>query len=772
MFRKLAVVAALLIITSPRLFALGLGELDMQSALNQPMQAVIELTSSAGTPVDTIKVSLASLEAHQRAGLTKSAVLANFRFAVEKGSSGNAVVRVTSEDPVREPYLEFMLELNWPNGRLMRSYTVLVDPPVTMPARPAPAPAPVTRAATRPATPEPVRQVAPPSTVRPSRAPAATAAAAPAPADEYGPIRRSETLWSIAERVRPDESVSMHQMMMALLRENPDAFVNGNMNLLKAGSTLKVPGREEILSMSASEALAETRRQYSEWQATTDTGEVAAAETPVPGPYAEQARAAADDASAGARLQLVAPEGDAVEGAAMPGDPLTASTAPGEGKEIVQQLALATEEAEASKAQSAELQSRVNELEEQIETMKRLLELKDEALAGLQNGVASGETDAADMPAGQPEAAVTGDAEETTALAETEEEAATAEVMAQSGTDVAMAAPDTVPAQAVPAWSVAGIMARVSENPMLAAAAGGAVLLLGGFIWLANRRRDDDDDLLDEEMTLASQLAGDAGKAGRGWPQPVFDVQEEETGPEDEAPVAHEGETAENDPVTEADVYLAYGRIQQAEDVLQAAQQRDPGNEAIRLKLLEVYHIAGNTAAFDRAATGFRAGVQEDDPRWLRIAAMGYTMAPHNELYRAGAPAEEIRAEAAPEAAGAEDEAELADNSIDFDMDLSGMDSVSGTVTEDDLGLELEEPARETIDQPDTIEFGLDELEDEESYDGTLASEDEVTTKLDLARAYIDMDDKDSARSILGEVMEEGNAEQKQEAEKIFAQIA
>jgi pilus assembly protein FimV len=619
----------------------------------------------------------------------------------------------------------------------------------------------------------------------------ATTAAAPAPAEEYGPVRRSETLWSIAERVRPDESVSMHQMMMALLRENPDAFVNGNMNLLKAGSTLKVPGREEILSMSASEALAETQRQYSEWEAMAGAGTDAAerdAETAAPGPSAETAQAAAADTASGARLQLVAPEGDAVEGAAMPGDPQAAASASAADAELAQQLALATEEAAASKAQSSELQSRVDDLEAQVATMKRLLELKDEALAGLQNQVASGDTEAQGMPetpvaaAVSEEAAVadmageaaTDDKADGTATAAPAEEDVTAETLPGAGAEQATAAAGTTPAPAEPVepvWSVAGIMAMVSGNPVLAAAAGGALLLLIGIIWLARRRRDSDDGF-DDEMPLASRLAGDADQAGRGWPQPVFDIREEADAPVPEAPVAQDEEPLENDPVTEADVYLAYGRIQQAEDVLQAAQQRDPDNEAIHLKLMEVYHIAGNTASFDRAAAEFRAGVEEDDPRWLKIASMGYTMAPHNELYRAGAPADEIRKATAPQESDTPDVAEAADNSIDFDMDLSGMDSVSGTVTEDDLGLDLNEPARKTEDQPETIEYGLDELEEEESYDGMLASEDEVTTKLDLARAYIDMDDKDSARSILGEVMEEGNAAQKQEAEKIFAQIA
>jgi len=739
MLRKMAVAAALLIVTSPRLFALGLGEINMTSALNQPMQAVIDLTSSAGTPVDTIKVSLASLEAHRRAGLTKSALLANFKFTVEPGRTGNAVVRVTSTDPVREPYLEFMLELEWPNGRLLRQYTLLVDPPVTMPATPSVPPAPVTQAATRPDTPQPVRQVRAPAT-RAASAPA-TVSVAPTAADEYGPIRRSETLWSIAERVRPDDSISMHQMMLALLRANPDAFVNGNMNLLKAGATLKVPARDEVVALSAREALAETRRQYSEWKSDSDkVADAPGEQTPAAATAAAQAESAGS-----ARLQLVAPEGDAVEGAAMPGDPETITAETGGDADLHQQLALATEEVEAGKAQSYELQSRVDELEQQIETMKRLLVLKDDALANLQNGVAT---------AGDPAAA------EGAAPPESTDETTGAAVTTEAEIEEAAAA---MPASGESAGTPSAIMNKVLDNPILAGAGVLVALLLGGFLWLANRRRNT-SDMFDEDMTLSSQLATDAAKAERSWPQPMFDVDEPE--PSQEEQVTHE--TTDNNPVTESEVYLAYGRIQQAEDVLQAALQRDPDDDTVRLKLLEVYHIAGNTAAFEQAASDFRDGVAEDDERWIKVATMGYTMAPQNDLYRAGAPAQDTSGIASEP----QDSGERQDNSIEFDMDLSGMDSVAGAAADDDFGLDLGESRNRDQDLPETIEYGLDQLDDEDGFDGTLASEDEVTTKLDLARAYIDMDDKDSARSILGEVMEEGNTEQKQEAEKIFSQIA
>jgi pilus assembly protein FimV len=690
MFRKSAVVAAFLVLFSSRLFALGLGELDMQSALNQPMQAVIALTSAPDSELADIKVSVASLQAHQRAGLSKSAMLTSFRFSIEKDGAGGAVVRITSTEAVREPFLEFMLELEWPRGRLLRQYTVLVDPPVTMPATPAAPQVPVTRAA----TPRPTRQPGP-SPIISSGAPAVVTGA-PAATDAYGPIRRNDTLWSIAERLRPGGDVSTHQIMQALLRANPQAFINNNINQMKAGVTLKVPGREEILSMSAREASAESRRQYSEWKTASNVASIPEPQTTDASPAAEAAATppAVEEAAAApreevpteSRLSLVAPEGDSVAGEAAPGDAADADIEPGSVADLSMQLALATEEAEAGHAQSLELQSRVDELELQIDTMKRLLELKDHALTQLQNNAANN--------------------------------AELAPPPGEQAADTDISAPESQAADERPA----DIMGRLMDNPLLAGAGVLVAILLGGFLWAANRQKNQ-AGMFDDDLTLGKRLDQEATVVAHGA-APLIDVREHAWTDEHES----QGEPGKQDALAEADVYLAYGRIQQAEDVLQAALQEDPGNDACLLKLLEVYHAAGNVAAFERAASDYRDGVTADDSRWLKVAKMGRALAPHNELFSADT-----------------------DSGADFDMDLSGMEHLP------DAG---------------SIDFSVDDTDEDDEQEGMLANEDEVTTKLDLARAYIDMDDEESARNILGEVMQEGNADQKQEAEKIISQLA
>jgi pilus assembly protein FimV len=706
MFRKLAIPSILLVFSSPLALAMGLGEIEMQSALNQPMQAVIDLNSAAGTDLKDIKVSVASLEAHQRAGLTKTPVLSDFRFHVVQGPNGDAIVRVTSTDPIREPYLEFLLELDWPKGHLLRQYTVLVDPPVTMPAvTPVTAPARSQAVVETTATPLP----APPASSAPvepavsSAAPAAPAASAAAPASgEIGPIRRTDTLWSIARQLRPDGSVTVQQIMLALLRANPDAFMGGNINRMKLGATMRVPTLDEMRALSAREAVEESNRQYRAWLAENNAGgQPAATENQIAeqSPASTAGTPAQATTSVDAHLTLIAPDSEAVKSTAAPGAAAKPGAEPAQQDNIDQQLALATESAEASRAQSAELQSRVDDLEQQVTTMKRLLELKDNALARLQHKTGQ-------QGAGGNEAA------------------------AQKPAVPAKATPTPVQ----PAAQPHGVLSLLMNNPLLAGGAAIAVLLLGILLRLFSRKRSPEDS--DENMTLESRLAQQGDSRA---PVPSFDSLDI-TVPryQEDIEQAHVP-GHDSDPLTEADVYIAYGRIQQAEDLVHRALEHDPDNDDLRLKLLEVYHAAGNVAAFEQAAVAFHDGVGEDDERWMQVAEMGYALNPDNELFHAAAP----------------------------EPDSSGESGETGME-------ELQDQVQTTGDLPENMDFSLDDyaVEIEDEQEGVLTTEDEVTTKLDLARAYIDMDDRESARNILDEVMEEGNNDQKQEAERIIARLA
>ncbi|MEP1265540.1 MAG: FimV/HubP family polar landmark protein, partial [Marinobacter sp.] len=217
--------------------ALGLGEIELQSYLNEPLDADISLRKSEGVDPGDVFVNIAPDSAYERVGIDRNYFLTKLDFRVTTASDGSLVVNVSSREPLREPYLNFLLEVTWPNGRLMREYAVLVDPPVY--AEESGVQEEVAAPATRQAS-EPARQQRARST---SQEPRRTTTQR---ARTLGPTGSSDTLWNIAESIRPDSSVSMQQVMLALQDLNPDAFIAGNINRLKRGEVLRVPDIEQI----------------------------------------------------------------------------------------------------------------------------------------------------------------------------------------------------------------------------------------------------------------------------------------------------------------------------------------------------------------------------------------------------------------------------------------------------------------------------------------------------------------------------------------------
>ena len=749
MFRKSTIVLALLLLSlSFRLHALGLGEIEMQSALNQPMVADISLISATGVDLAKVKVTLASREAHERLGLTRAKILSDFEFAVVEDNRGKPIIHISSSELVREPYLEFLLEMVWENGQMIREYTVLVDPPVTMQAMPVVPVAPVVRTPQpAPIIAEPVKQIRPaptPVSVSPTpRSVPPTQSYVPAPvekkaAQHYGPVRRDETLWSLAKNLRPSRETGIEQMMIALQRANPDAFADNNINNLHAGVTLKVPDREAILAINARQARAEARQQYKEWSEKRNAAK-AAAQQPVAEMSAPETVAVVETE---AQLKLTPPEGETVAGSASGSEAGDTDSEASGAENVRQQLVLASEEVEAGRAQSEELQSRVQELEAQVMKMQRLLELKSEELAGIQHQVGEElqpfENSVDNETVTETESGVSGDPSDVEAELAAEE-------------DLSVTGPR-------------GIVSRLMDTPVYAGLGVLIAILFGGFLW-GSMRRHSSKAMFDDEMTLDKHLAdvSEDASSSTGVTLNISDPGEfDEDSPNDLETLESPAPDDASDPVTEADVYLAYGRTQQAEDVLQAALQDDPENIAIRAKLLRVYHAAGDVEAFDSAAREFRESVTDDDGQWQRIAVLGNELSPGNELYRS--------AETAPDGQ---------ENVVEFDMDLSELDDMSpqDTVIEEvdavvqDLDMGAETGETEAL--PESIEFTLDdEDEDEMEGEGLLANTDEVATKLDLARAYLDMEDPDGARSILQEVIDEGNEEQQSEAQSLISNIA
>ena len=389
MVRKLALAVSLALGTiSVPAHALGLGELSSKSTLNQNFSGEIALLSVNPDELGSVRVNLADADAFGRAGIDRPFYLSLLKFEPMLNSRNKPVVRVTSDFPIREPFLNFLIEVNWPRGRLMREYTVLLDPPTTTRRR-APVVTPAKAVAPPAAAAQPVAQPA-----RPVAAPAQVATQTAMPG-EYGPVKANDTAWGIASRLRP-ANTTIEQMMLALLEANPDAFIANDINRLRRGRILRVPSLEEIQRLSRAEARAAYREQQDRWMARRDAvkaTKVAAESTESAEPSV--APAGSDDGDAAAdqlRIATARPQGEGEAGA---GDDNAAAPA---ATDIKARLIAARENAESSRQEAETLRSQVDELQERLQSMQRLLSLKDEQLAQLQDRVVSEGAAGADQP--------------------------------------------------------------------------------------------------------------------------------------------------------------------------------------------------------------------------------------------------------------------------------------------------------------------------------------------------------------------------------------
>jgi pilus assembly protein FimV len=310
--RRVLLMSALL--SPSALYALGLGEIKLNSALNQPFDADIELVSAAQEDLSALRAALASNDTFQRYGLDKPSFLSDFSFRVVK-SGGRDVLKVTSPRPVTEPFLTLLVEASWPRGRLLREYTVLLDPPVFAPAQSvAEAPVAAPRAAAAPAsfgTPAQGRtEVAPapapaPREPRPSQPAAAVSIE---PGSTYR-VRPNDTLSQIAGAAYPGGRAEVNRAMVAIYQANPAAF-GGNINVLRAGSELRMPSSGDVSAISASAAADEVARQYQLWKegasATPGAAEGGRLRLVTP----EQGSATPSTATPAAQPQAAAPAGD------------------------------------------------------------------------------------------------------------------------------------------------------------------------------------------------------------------------------------------------------------------------------------------------------------------------------------------------------------------------------------------------------------------------------------------------------------------------------
>lgn len=592
--------------------ALGLGEIKLQSRLNEPLEAEIKLLQVRDLTKSEILVDLASNDDFQRAGIDRVFFLTDLRFEVDMDAPSGPVIRVTSKKPVKEPYLNFLLESQWPNGRILREYTLLMDLPTFSDQKAAPiqsASTSTSRSTTRSTAQSGGSAASQPTDSRTSTQPSSsTSQSGRAPAyqgEVYGPVGSNDTLWEIALKIRPSRQYSVQQTMLAVQRLNPEAFINGNINLLRKGQVLRVPTGTDIDNVGAQQAVSEVAQQNSEWSDYSGAPQLEGS---------KRQRASADSSGNGISGRLTvagADTSDSVQAGRAAGE------VGGDTAALQNELAISLEELDSSRRENAELKDRVSEMEEQIETMERLLEVSNKELQALQQAAASNSSESQEVAQSSADSQ-SAEQGEAPVVAKPVEAKPAESPKAQ---DSAKADSSKVVRSAKP--KEPSFMDMIMDNILYIGA--GAVAILAGVFLLLRRRKDEEEDL-DEGYTPAVSAAepeepeADIDAAIESGVADDFDMADDDIDllEEDELVSEAPTESQTGDAVGEADIYIAYGKFDQAEEMLQGALVQDSTNTAARLKLMEVYLETQDLDKFDQqydqvAALGDAAAVARAD---------------------------------------------------------------------------------------------------------------------------------------------------------------
>ena len=914
--------------------AAGLGKMTVTSALGQPLRAEIELISVPKDEVDLLVAKVASPDDYRRAGIERPEGLQAIRFVVEKRANGQPYIKLTSHIAVEEPYLQLLVYLEWPAGKILRNYTLLLDPPET---RAAAAPAVKAPEVKAPAVVEKAEPIQSPAAEAPAVAKAKETAATPqaktapvkkakeaaripdkkadvlvraepvkplTPAEQTFPrfdgdrevaqpvaakpaevakpeveksykVKQGDTLAKIASELKPD-GYSLDQMLVSLFEANKQAFHDNNMNRLKSGQILKVPEASATATISKADAAKEVKAHAADWNAYRQklAGTVAeekpaeaVAKQEVAGKITAKVEDKAPKAAESSKDVLKLSKGETAE----------AGKGKAEAKALQDKLQAAQEEAAAKGKALGEANSRISDLEKNISDMQRLLEAQNKQMADLQKQATTKTAPVEPQPEVKPE--VVAAAEVKPAEAQPAEEAKPAQAPLVKAEKPKAKKPAPVQPVKEPSF-----VEELLGNPLYLA--GGGAVAIGGLLaalWAVGRRRKKslasfEDSIMTGGDLKANTVFGNTGggQIDTGDTSFLTDFSQGGMGAID---------TNDVDPIGEAEVYMAYGRDAQAEEILKEAMNKDPNRHEVQLKLLEIYAGRRNQEAFETLASELYAATSGQGPVWEKAAEFGRGLDANNPLYAGGDGAPAMPVAAAGAAIGgmaaAVDEPASAprldfnldvdaqagspldqatvpgdfntemplefnldttaqpmaeepagDAAMEFDLgsiipqavekqeddivaaeetpdlnfelpdlgELSQPQSAAGKQVEsDDLGgldfqFDLDVPTTEPeVAEPDQAENLMPDLDlssldlvtgSSEKSDGvpleeatTLAGApgeawEEASTKLDLARAYVEMGDKEGAREILEEVVQEGGPEQQADAKKLLESIA
>ncbi len=643
--------------------ALALGKINVKSALGEPLRAEIEVQQITPAEAETLQVKTASSSVFRAQGMDYTGTASNVKAQLQRRANGTAVIVLSTQRAVNDPFVDYVVDANWNSGQVVRSYTMLFDPPNLKKAEAAvttapqitsdAAPAPVARPA------PPVRVIEEPLTTADStparastgnsKAKSSSRASIPASASNQSSgsgdsvsVQRGDTAGRIAAMNKPSD-VSLDQMLIAVMQANPHAFIGGNVNRMKSGVTLNMPSAEQARSVSASKArqmVAAQSRDFNNYR-----HQLASKAAP--------ANVASDTRSASGKVE------------ASVDDKKSSNVAPDQLKLTKDAGVKGKKSAEASVAQSQQAnasQERKSELDKNLEELNKI----KEATAGKATTVASAAAAAptpataaapaaADKPAdkapGIPVTApVTAAATATPAPAVAPapspapvaapvpapapvEAAASPAPAAQTPAVAPTPAPKPAPVPPPAPFEEPSFVDELMENPLLPAAGGLAVIALLGGLWYRNKKRKEAVAGVSDSV-MESSLSQDSFFGASGGQHIDTSVSAMTTGASSLAYTPSQLDAGDVDPVAEADVYLAYGRDLQAEEILKEALRTNPTRSALHAKLAEIYAKRKDRLALESIAKEARQLTNGSGPEWLRIAALGQELDPGNALYQ------------------------------------------------------------------------------------------------------------------------------------------
>ncbi|OOG56790.1 FimV/HubP family polar landmark protein [Rhodanobacter sp. C03] len=774
--------------------ALDLGQIQVKSALGQPLLAEIPLHPANPAELKNLTVQLASSDEFTRAGIAGGRTAIPLHFSVANAGTDHPVIRITSSVAVDDPYLDLLIEVNGHAGKSVREFAILLDPPGAPTAAPASLPAPAVVAAPTHAAPSRSSHAATTAAAKP--APAASAAPAAVSNGQYGPVAHGQTLSSIARSTAPS-GVDVQQMMLALKQANPDAFYHDNINALKSGAVLRVPTSAEAQAMTIAAAVAEVRRQNSDWRAGT------------PGKPSVVADAATRASASSAPGSTSASEGDRL--ALVPAKDVKGGGAQGsaEGKDdkatasLRQDLMRNQESLASLQQQSADLKTRLKDLTDINSKNEHLLSLKDSEIAELQNKLAAARK-AAGMPAAAlasaastvkpavsasvaaaPAVATSASAKLEAATAGTVASASTAPVAASSAemkatpavaassapasaSTAAAAAPAAIKPEVKPAAkpTVSSNPTAVVEQPWYmqtwAWAAGAGAILLLLLLGLRGRKRKPAAAFAAKSAPSLADRFGTSPSGDQG---------------------------------------LAHGDDIDQEELLDQLAEH-PDDIGLHLELVTLYYSRRDVDHFEAAAEAMHAHItdpQQDE--WQDVVHMGEDLVPGHPLFdhHVELPAHEDTDAHHPfdiddYAAGSDATAAIPSmpplpsqspkkvSEYSFNFDLTHPAGVADSAAHQATASEHAPTVAPLM--TDTHASGKHEAEptsswhfddsanahhvDDHGSDLGEFNDDPVDTKLDLARAYLDMGDADGARAMLSEVLKEGSQMQQDVAKRLL----